>query len=349
MTGNFRLKDVAALADVSTSTVSRVFRGVAVLPELEERVREAAARLGYQPNGLAQALRAGRLGVVGLIVPDVSNPWFAELAREIEVVARAHGHGVVLCNSDNRRSQEEECLDLLWNRRVDGVILVSVRGEPPRALPGRAVDWPVVAFDESCAAPTIDVVTSDNRAGMDALVEHLVGTHALRRLSVIAPQPPSLVAAAERLGAVRAVLARRRLPPPEVVEGDLTYEAGRRAAEEILRRYPDSEAIVGLNDAMALGAMRAVAEAGLSVPRDIAVVGFDDMSVATWVAAPLTTVRQDLAGLGRSAYRLVSERMNDPQLAQRKVVVPTELRVRQSCGCRAPLSENPDPYHEEQR
>jgi LacI family transcriptional regulator len=306
-------------------------RGIPVDPVLEARVREAAERLGYQPNVLAQALRGGRSGVIGLIVPDVSNPWFADLARVLEDGCQERGLSLVLCNSNNRVDQEDSCLELLWNRRVDGVLLLSVSGRAPQSLMDRQrKSWPVVAFDRSYAAPNVDVVMADNYAGMTALVDHLVAT-GHRRFGHIGTDN-TLSAAAERRAAVVDGLERHGLQVLGEHQGDFTYESGYAAAKALLDAAPTIDVIVAENDLMAIGALQFCTAEGRKVPDDVAIAGFDDMALSSWVSPALTTVRQDRLQLAEQALSLLQSRLDTPDLPARSVTVPCELKVRGSSG-----------------
>jgi DNA-binding LacI/PurR family transcriptional regulator len=329
------IKDVAALAGVSPSTVSRVLRGVSAKPDVERRVRDAVERLGYQPNGVAQALRGGQLGVLGLLIPDVSNPWLAELSRAIEGACRERGLGLLLCNSDNRAEQELGCLDLLWNRRVDGVILGSVRGQAPRSLLERAAaGWPVVALDQAFVGLGVDTVASDNEGGSRALAEHLIRDHGYERVALI-DATPGLVSAQQRRNALESTLREHQRELVAVSVGDFTFESGVRGIEEILREAPDVQVVVASNDHMALGALQGAQRMGLRVPADLAITGFDDMTISSWAAVSLTTVRQDLDGLADAAVELLTTRAESPDVSSRHRTIPTSATIRESCGCRS--------------
>lgn len=326
---DFKLQDVAALAGVSISTVSRVLRGIAVKPEMEAAVKEAVERLSYEPNGVAQALRAGRTGILGLVVPDVSNPWFAELAQAIEYSCRERELGLVLCNSNNRREQEEECLHLLWNRRVDGVLLVSVAGQPPQSLVERVRrNWPVVAFDSSCAPAGVDVVMADNHGGMTALTEHLV-TEGYRRFGWI-HTGSALQAAQDRDAAATATLAAHGLRPLAEYIGDFTYQSGYDGAAALLSGGHDLDVLIVENDLMAVGALQYCAAAGIDIPRDVAIAGFDDMTMASWLSPALTTVRQNRQALADTALEMMLSRIASPERAARRGVVECSLQPRAS-------------------
>jgi LacI family transcriptional regulator len=240
---------------------------------------------------------------------------------------------LVLCNSNNRVDQEDSCLELLWNRRVDGVLLLSVSGRAPQSLMDRQrQSWPVVAFDRSYAAPNVDVVMADNYAGMTALLDHLVAT-GFRRFGHICTDD-SLTAAAERRAAVVDGLARHELPLLGEHEGDFTYESGYAAARALLAAAPSIDVIVAENDLMAIGALQYCTAEGMKVPGDIAIAGFDDMALSSWVSPSLTTVRQDRLGLAEHALTLLQSRLDSPDLPARSVTVPCELKVRGSTRTR---------------
>lgn len=324
------LKDVAALAGVSVSTVSRVLRGTPVKAGMDVLVRDAARKLGYQPNGLAQALRAGKSGTLGLLIPDISNPWLAELASALEEACRKSGIGLILCNSGNRPEQEEACLDLLWKHRVDGLFLVSVRGQAPASLAQRArADWPVVAFDRSCAGAGIDVVMADNVAGAGELVDHLISLGHRNIAQIVSGT--ALAAGIDRRVGVDEALKRHGLRTADLFVGDFTYASGIAGAEHFIDRgVPAVDAIIAANDLMAIGALRHCIQSGLAVPGDIAIAGFDDMSVSSWTSPALTTVRQDPGQLAVAALELLLSRLDDADLPQRTVTIPCSLKVRGS-------------------
>jgi len=334
---------VALLAGVSVSTASRVLRGIAVEPAMDNRVRDAAEKLGYKPNGLAQALRAGRSNTFGLLIPDVSNPWFGELASAIEDACRLRGIGIVLCNSGNRADQEEGCLDLLWKQHVDGLFMVSVRGQIPSSLAHRTRShWPVVAFDRALAGPGVDVVMADNIGGMRQLVDHLVA-QGYRSIAQIA-SGAGLEAGVDRRIEVDRALQSHGLRSAGTVIGDFTFESGYAAAAHFLTGdHSTVDAIIAANDLMAVGALQYCSNSGIRVPHDVAVAGFDDMALSSWVSPALTTVRQDPTLLAAEAVELLVSRMNQPETAPRTRVIDCALQVRASTlsPSGAPISHTP--------
>lgn len=299
---------------------------------MAERVNAAAERLGYRPNGLAQALRGGRLGVVGLLIPDVSNPWFARLARAAEDACRERGLGVILCNSDNRPEQEQACLELMWERRVDGLLLASVRGEAPRGLAHHVSrNWPVVAFDESCRGPGIDLVVSDNRQGGRLIAEHLVNDCGCERIAIIGGPERLQTAEHRREGLIHAIEKHGRSVVTQV-PGDFTFAGGARAMASLIESGVRFDALVALNDMMAIGALQQCLRAGRHIPDDFVLAGFDDIEIAAWTGVGLTTVRQDVDGLAAAAVELVNRRLDDPHCPVRHDVLETALVVRESSG-----------------
>lgn len=337
MTGA-RMTEVAALAGVSVSTVSRHLSGRRIRPDAAKRVQEAAARLGYQPNLVAQALRVGRAGVIGLVVPDVRNQWFASLVKAVDDACRVRGLNVVISNSDNDPEREREHIEVLRSRRVDSLFLVSSQGVISRALLRHLADgWPVVAFDDSYAAPGVDVVVSDNATGMRMLAAHMAW-HGYRRFAVVAG-PESLAASTDRLDAATAVIQENDGRVEHVIRGDQTFDAGAKALSAMVATgRPLPEAIIAVNDEMALGVMQAAIRIGIKVPRDLAIVGFDDVEIASWATVALTTVHQDVDGLAKEAVEMFLSREADRGQPARRALVAAQLMVRESCGCAEPAT-----------
>jgi LacI family transcriptional regulator len=327
------MAEVAALAGVSTSTVSRHMNGLRVKPDAALRVQSAASRLGYQPNRVARALRVGHAGVIGLVVPDVRNQWFASLVKAIEDTCRAHGLSVVICNSDYDPDRERDHVEVLRARQVDALFLVSSQGAVSRDLLRHLADgWPVVAFDGSYVAPGVDVVVSDNASGMRELATHMVG-HGYRRF-VLVTGPPTLAATTDRQAAATSIILQSG-GTVEVIPGNLTFDAGVQALSTLVssgHRLP--EAVIAVNDEVALGVMQAAIRRGIKLPSDLAVAGFDDVLVSSWATVALTTVYQDVVGLAESAVGRFLSRLADRGQPASRSIVPARLVIRESCGCR---------------
>jgi LacI family transcriptional regulator len=301
-----RLKDVATHAGVSTATASNVLRGTkATSPEVAARVRAAALALGYVPNPHAQSLRTGHSRTLGLLVPDLANPYFPALVQAIEQTARARGYALIVMDAGNDGALEEASLRLMASYRVAGAIWVPVRHDP-------RLDWPfpLVTVDRPLAC--CDAVVADHAQG-----GALVARHALerghRRVGLLSG-PQALASAAERRhGFLHAAADRLEVAWEHEVpfSSDLPHHVVTQLSD------PDCTLVACANDAVAVAALRALRDAGVRVPDDVSVIGFDDVPWAAFVEPALTTVRQPLAALGAAAVELLHARLADPHAPRR--------------------------------
>lgn len=325
------IHDVAVRAGVSATTVSHVVNGTRpVSSELSARVQQTVRDLGYQPNALARSLRRKQSHTIGLIVPDNSNPFFAEMAHSVEYAAYGIGHAVVLCNSDDDPAREALYLDLLLKRQVDGIVLVAATTsrDAMRAVVERGV--PLVVVDRELPDPAHDCVLTDHEAGGYAATEHLAQL-GHKHIACIAG-PSDLGSSASRVAGYRAALRASGLAVDTslVVRGDFRDHSGYTAAQKLLKRSDPPTAIFACNDLMAIGAMAAARDAGLGVPEGLSVVGFDDIHLAGYLNPPLTTIAQPMAELGRVAAELLLQRMQDRSLPPRRIMLRNRLVVRRT-------------------
>jgi LacI family transcriptional regulator len=324
------IADVAEKAGVSTATVSRVLAGVGrARPETQARVLEAARELDYRPSEVARSLKRRSTQTLGLIITDIENPYFPELVRAVEDAARAAGFSVLLCNAADDPEREASYLDLLVDRRVDGLIIAA------SSLGVRQGEWltapPIPVVLVNTAAPDADLPTimSDNEGGGRVATEHLLAL-GHRRFGYLMP-PPRNVDAPARLAGVRRALDAAGVSRDvlTVAPGEALVGGGEAAAYDLLDRAPETTAIVAYNDLMAIGALRALRRRGRRVPADTSVVGFDDVPVAAYVDPPLTTISQRTEEMGRWAVtRLIGENGTGPP----SVRLPVDLQVRESTG-----------------
>lgn len=327
------LKDVARRARVSVSTAARALGGYGyVSPATRERVLRAARALDYHPNAVARSMIKGRTHTIGVVVSDSSNPFFAAVVRGIEDVALPHGYGILLCNADEDPAKEAMYVDMLRQKRVDGVIVSpsdSSSGALPRLL---ASGVPVVQVDRRAPGLAADAVVTDNRAGVRAAVEHL-SSLGHRHIGLIGG-PARLYTGRERTEAFRDALRQLGLPVVEdwLLEGTFKVDSGYELAGRLLRSSPRPTAVFVANNLMTIGALLRFKEAGVRIPEEVAVVGFDDMDWAPILTPPLTAVAQPTFELGRAAATLLLERIHRPSLQPRLVVLPPRLVVRESCG-----------------
>lgn len=329
------LRDVAKLAGVSTSTVSRALsRPELVNRRTRARVEEASRSLGYSPSRVARRLRVerGRASLVGLIIPDLQNPFFAELARGVEDAAQRHGFTVLIGNSDEQQEKERRYLEVMQAESVDGVILPPISERDPAATELVRSGKPVVLVDRRLAKVQADTVVADNVGGAYRATEHLLGL-GHRRIGFIEGRP-EVSTSRERLEGYTQALAAHGIPrQPELVRsGDSRQQSGRRLAGRLLELSDRPTALLVGNSLMTLGAVESIQRKGLRIPEDVALVGYDDMPWALAMSPPLTVVRQPGYELGHRAMELLLQRMENPGRSKVVVVLEPELVVRRSCG-----------------
>lgn len=301
------IKDVAKLAGVSISTASNALNNTPLVSEkTREKVLEAARKLNYKPNALARSLVTRRSRTVGLLIPDVSDPYFTEVARGVEDCASEHDYSVVLCNTDRNPDKERRYFNILREKRVDGIIFTGgSMGNERHLLQLEEENAPVVVIGRHSLP--FRAVLVDNAGGASLAAEHLI-SRGHSRIGFIAG-PLSSTTSQDRLEGYRITLARHGIPYTEkfVREGDFKIEGGAKAARELLD-LPEEErptAIIAGNDQMAIGVIGVAREKGLQVPRDLAVIGFDDIPVASLITPPLTTVRLPMYEMGHKAMGLL--------------------------------------------
>jgi LacI family transcriptional regulator len=324
------IADVAQHAGVSRTTVSHVLSGNRpVSDEVSTRVRTAMAELGYVPSRTARNLARGSTQTIGLLVPDISNSFFADLAKGVESACIESGFNVLLCNTGWNREREVFYLETLRSRAVDGVLYASGATPAPSTLAELLAGLPVVAVDEALPGVTVNSVSSDNRQGGRIAAEHLLSL-CHRRAAVIGVNH-ELASSTERLDGFQDHWTSVAGAPAVVLEGSFDEESGARAACELLPavRAGEVTAIFATNDLNALGAMGVLRDAGVAVPDDCSVIGFDDFIVARHAFPPLTTIRQDATRMGaRAAHALLNHLAGTD--AEWRTVLPVELVVRSS-------------------
>jgi LacI family transcriptional regulator len=331
------LAAVAQRAGVSLATASRALNGGkrGVTPDLRARVLAAASELGYVPNAHAQALVRSSTALVGVIVHDVSDPYFSEITRGIQQVASDAGRLVTICNSYRDMAREMEYVRLLHAHRVEALIMAG-SGLDERGY-SQAMGAQLAAFAASGGRVALigrhnlagDAVVPDNAGGARALAR-LLADLGHREVGVVGG-PPLVTTTRDRLEGFRGGLRERGivLPLERVVAADFSRDGGARAAAELLDRHPGLTAIFALNDVMAVGVLAALRARGVAVPEQVALVGFDDIPLAADVTPALTTVRVPMAEMGARAMALALE-PGGPEL--RVEHLPTELVVRASSG-----------------
>lgn len=323
------LNDVAAVVGVSPRTVSRVVNNEDGYSEqTRQKVTEAISELGYRPNLLARGLITQRTGMLALVVPQMLDPFFSDVAHGVQTAAHEHGATLFLSGTDNDPAQQRQVFNSLVSHGVDGAIVFPAPGgdNDIRALADNGT--PVVVVDQDLDHPGIGLVASDLSGGVDIAVDHL-NEQDHRCIAMIANEvSPADRRIRER--AFSAALERVGLPPGPIVRAQPTVEGGQEATTEVLSRYPSVTAIFAYNDLMAAGAVAASIRLGRRVPGTLAVVGFDDIGLAELLAPALTTVRIDRTALGAEAVRVLLAMAERPASSVERVVRPVSLVQRQS-------------------
>jgi DNA-binding LacI/PurR family transcriptional regulator len=326
---------VAAVAGVSKSTVSRVINGSeAVSPAARDLVRGVIARTGYRPNRAARSLVTRRTGSIGLVVSEpegrvFSDPFFASMVRGVSVVVRERDIQLALLLADDESGQQQ-VLDYLRDGDLDGALLISPHARDP--LPRRLVEehLPAALSARPLHPTAISFVDVDSRAGARLAVGHLVDRGRTRIATIAGPQDMS--AGQDRLTGYRQALRRHRLPADAglIGYGNFTRSSGADAMEEILSRTAPPDGLFVASDLMALGALAVLAERGLRVPQDVAVVGFDDSVAAVEARPALTTVHQPVEAMARALALTLLDRIADPDHPVTSQIFPPRLVVRRS-------------------
>ncbi|WP_166844687.1 LacI family DNA-binding transcriptional regulator [Isoptericola sp. BMS4] len=327
------IRDVAALAGVSVATASRVLSGhPATSPSSRERVEAAVADLGYRPDARARSLRKARTGTIGVLVSDVRNPFFAEIAYAVERRALRAGMATLVCNADESVDQQDRYLDLLVSQRVDAMV-VAPQGDGSGSLQEvLGLGIPIVFVDRTLASGGTGVpsITSDNRTGLREAVTHLAGL-GHRRVGLVAG-PHETSTGRERLRAYRDAAAAAGLDPDPalVVQGDFQQASGAAGARRLLDLADPPTAVVAADSLMTLGALSVLRERGVAVGADVSLVGYDDLPAFALATPSLTVVAHDPARMGALAADAVRDLLAGR--AATSTVLPTHLVVRGSTG-----------------
>ena len=319
------LRDVAEELGLSISTVSRALNGHPHIDErTRKRIRQTAARLNYQPNVLARALRNDQTKTIGLVIPDILNQFYAAGATILQSTLRQSGYRLIVCISNDDPDTDRECLLELAQHRVDGIVHVPCTPEGAKSLRDSGVTVPIVELNRCSDSSIFDAVIPDDREGAFLLAQHLIAL-GHRRIGVIAGNP-LLSTTRSRLHGFDDAIRAANLKPEEcpIVYGDYSTRWGKEAAEQILQLHPRPTAIFATGNQLVLGALQALEEANLVVPGDVSLIGFDDPEwCAVWRPA-ITTYALPLQEMGLLAGRLLLDRMRLPRAEQG---MPTISRV----------------------
>ena len=328
------IRDVAKQAGVAPITVSRVVNNSGYVSEkTRARVEAAIADLGYVPNVLARSLRSRRTDTLGLVLTDISNPFWTTVARGVEDAASDAGFNVILCNTDESEVEQDKYLRVLLQKQVDGVLLVPARSalEPIQFV--QSQDTPVVVLDRLIPDAQADTVRCDSEGGAYQLTRLLLSL-GHRRIAVLSG-PQGVSTAEDRVAGYRRALTEASLDvdPALVYYGQFSLESGYAMTQQVLAVTPRPSGLFAGNNFIAIGALRALRDAGLQVPEDLAMVGFDDLPADLVVDPFLTVAAQPAYEMGRQATELLLARLSgEAPEAYQEIVLPTEIIVRQSSG-----------------
>lgn len=327
------IKDVARVAGVSVATVSRALNGADnVLPGTRQRILDAARDLRFSPSGAARSLITKRTDTIGALLPDLYGEYFSELIRGIDQAARARGLHLLVSSSHGDADEAAAALRAM-NGRVDGLLVMSPHADADFLQHNLPVGLPAVLINTGTELPGHPRFFVDNFGGALAMTRHLAaaGRHRIAFIS----GPAGNLEAQERLRGYREGLKPGMRE--YVFEGDFSQETGYSAGQRIAQSRPRPDAVFAANDLTAIGCLAALGEAGLRVPEDVALAGFDDIPIARYVAPALTTVRVPIAALGAAALEMLALGIEAPgSQATQSIAMPVELAVRRSCGTGPP-------------
>lgn len=329
------IKDVALKAGVSTTTVSHVLNNSRyVEPKTKEKVLEAVKTLDFKINNAARSLRAGKSNTIGLIIPDASNLYFAEYARKIEDFGFKAGYSVIICNSDNEKEKEKAYIDTLVSKQVDGVVFISAGGYSENIQVFKEKNIPVVFADRDVHSEFADVVLLDNEQGAFDATSYLIKNG--HTIIGCITGPNYLSSSEQRFrGFVRALNDLNvSFFPDLVTSGKFTISSGFTSFEILYQKKLKPTAIFVFNDMMAIGAINNAISKGLSIPKDISIIGFDNIELSATIRPSLTTIEQPIETMAQAVIDLLIERIQAENkfFDGRKVFFPGSLIVRESTG-----------------
>lgn len=328
------LNDIADKAGVSVSTVSRVLNDKAkkyrISPDTESLVLRTAEVLRYRPNHLARGLRLKKSNTIGLITPDISNPFFAYIIKRVQKVAHDQGYTLVVCNTDEDQELEIEHTNLLYRDRIDGLIVMPVGQRYDHFEEWLSKGTPLVLLDRCFEDIPANTVVVDNHQGAYKAIEYLI-QHGHERIAIIQGLPGTYTST-ERLRGYREALQAHGLPVDEslIVGSDFRQENGYIEMKLLLNMGVPPTAVFATSDLITLGVLQAVTEEGLAIPEDLSLVTFDDFDFAPYLKCPLTAVRQPKEMMGEMAVKLLVEDLQNERQGRKRIVLKPSLIVRES-------------------
>lgn len=329
---NVTIYDVAREANVSMATVSRVVNGNPnVKPTTRKKVHEVIERLGYRPNAVARGLASKKTTTVGVIIPDISSIFYAELARGIEDIATMYKYNIILSNSDQNQDKEFRLLNTMLGKQVDGIVFMSGNVTDEHVKELQKSEVPIVlaaSIEESETIPSVNI--DYEQAAYDATKDLIERDH--RIIAYVSPPMNEPINGVKKLVGYKRALIEANIPYKEelVLEGDYTYDSGIEAFNKLTELEDRPTAIFVGSDEMALGVIHGAQDQGINIPNDIEIIGFDNTRLATMVRPQLTTVVQPMYDIGAVSMRLLTKYMNQEKVDDHIVVLPHRIEYRQS-------------------
>jgi LacI family transcriptional regulator len=323
------IKDVSKLAGVSVATVSRFLnKNGYVSKEAAQAITEVIEKLNYRPNNIARSLAGKKTATVALMVPDILNPFFPEIARAVEDAAHEIGYTVMLCNTDNDPEKEAKYIETLIQKQIDGIIISSYTIKPDQVATLQKHSIPVVLMDNAFPGQDIISLLADNRGGGKLATQYLV-EQGCRKIGHICG-PMHITSSRERtLGYEEAYKQTGQFTPSLITYSDFTVRGGYDAMNELLNAHPDLDGIFASNDLMAAGAVKALIEQGIKVPNDVKVIGFDGIHMEMMVPE-LSTIAQPIYEIGKTAMEYVVALINQKPIDTKSRLFPVKLIEKQS-------------------
>ncbi len=325
------IEDVARVAGVSRQTVSRAMNDKGeISPDTKERVLKAIQELGYQPNRLAQGMVTQRTKTVGLVIPDITNLFFPEVARGVQDAGRQHDYNILLCNTDDQPEEEIKVLHSLAAQRVDGIIMIASVADDPALTQFADSYSPIVMLNRFFEHPHVNLIIVDNERGAFLAVEHLI-TLGHRKIGMLANLNFSR-SQIRRVRGYEEALAHYGIAADKslIVGGTPTLQGGYNALQKLMTVHPQVTAVFTYNDLMGLGAMRAARDLGKRVPEDIAVIGFDNIGMASMSTPSLSSIHVDKYAIGQKAMNRILDMLDRPDDSFATIEVGVELIQRES-------------------
>jgi DNA-binding LacI/PurR family transcriptional regulator len=329
------IKDVAVKAGVDPSTVSRIINNdskLSVREETRNRILETIRELGYRPNALARGLRLNSSSTIGMLIPDITNPLFPAVIKGVESYASEKDLSLILCNTGDAYDKERKLIQLLLNRRVDGLLLASAHLREDTIAEVEKTGVPFVLVNRGNRKDTGACVVADNAAGSKMAVRHLLdlGHRKIAHIAGFLYTDSGI----ERLEGYRKELNRANISVDSeyMVEAGYSEESGYIAMQKLLKLPHPPTAVFAVNDLTAMGAIMALQEAGIRVPEEMSIVGFDDTWIAKRIEPALTTVKVPLYQMGHLAMQMLYQMMNGLPVEEPRIILETSLVIRRSTG-----------------